>query len=372
MKFPILYRVVFKEVMVCLALGIGLLAGVLFATAEFTHILNLICTLGIRPDITLFITILQIPTTLIYSLPAALLIAASLTLNRMSRSHELAVLSISGIDAKRVLVPIFYAGLLVAICSFFLAAEVAPRMRESSKKLFVSAALNCDLPLCQNHLTILQDEQNDGKPERILLIARYLQKTLEKVVVFDLSKSPISLVVADKGIWKEGRWCLLGGRIYNVGPSASATGSGTVLSQRFQSMSFDGIGQYVEKFAEGGVLPPGMTNGQLFDELSRLKISRVKVPPDLLLTAYRRFTQPLSCLVILLCVLPLLQTKPKKTYFFGLAYVGSLTLAFFISQQAFYALARNNILDPFIASILPLIAVSVPALLVTLWQNKRG
>lgn len=369
MKIPLLYRVVFKEVSACLVLGILLLAGVLFATSEFSHILNLICVLGIRPDITLFVTILQIPTTLIYSLPAALLIAAALTLNRMSRAHELAVLSISGIDARRVLIPIFFAGLALSICSFFLAAEIAPRMRESSKKLFVSAALNCDLPLCQNSLTIVQDEQNDGKPERILLIARYLQKSLEKVVVFDLTKSPVSLVVADRGIWEKGRWCLLGGRIYNVPASGE---KGAVLSQRFQSMSFDGIGEYIEKFSEGGVLPPGMTNAKLFSELDRLKSKGEKIPPDLLLTAFRRFTQPLSCLIILLCVLPLLQTKPKKTYFFGLAYVGSLTLAFFISQQAFYALARNNILSPFIASILPLIAVSVPALLVTLWQNKRG
>lgn len=368
MKIPLLYRVVFKEIMVCLALGTGLLAGVLFATSEFTHILNLICTLGIRPDITLFVTILQIPTTLIYSLPAALLIAVSLTLNRMSRSHELAILSISGIDTRRVLVPIFFSGLLVTICSFFLAAEVAPRMRESSKKLFISAALNCDLPLCQNSLTIMQDEQNDGKLERILIIARYLQKTLEKVVVFDISKTPVSVVVADRGIWKEGRWCLLGGHIYSIG----AANSGAVLSQRFQSMSFDGIGQYIEKFSEGGVLPPGMTNGQLFGQLSRLNSTGANIPPDLLLTAYRRFTQPLSCLIILICALPLMQTKPKKTYFFGLAYVGSLTLVFFISQQVFYALARNSLLAPFLASLLPLIVVSVPGLLITAWQTKKG
>lgn len=72
------------------------------------------------------VLVLNIPVVLVYTLPVATALAASLATNRMARDNEITVLRGSGTALARAFAPILLFGALVSVGTFLLSERVVP------------------------------------------------------------------------------------------------------------------------------------------------------------------------------------------------------------------------------------------------------
>lgn len=354
-KLDILDKYILAEMLKILAGGVVLIAGVFFATTEFQNVLRLISDIGIEPATALSITILQLPNTFVFCLPAGIILASCLIILKMSQERNLVAVTLSGNHQAKVLLPIFAFALVGSVLSFIMSDELVPHCRQTATKLLLAGALASELPVCRNSATIFQKDENNRT--NLMLVGHYLKRTLENVVIFDLTnKETMRVTWAKEGQWKRGRWQLDGGHIYDLKPR------GNSLVQSFTRMEVDGIGKLIDKFEKQGPLPTDQSTSELKAEIDKLQSEGKTPPPATMLRYFRRFSQPASCLLVVFISMPLLSVAGRRWGFKGLAYSGvSIALYFFI-QQVTLAMGDFGAMPPLLAAWFPGLVAMIPGI----------
>lgn len=202
-KPGIIDKYILIEMLKILAGGVILIAGVFFATTEFQNVLSLISNIGIAPATALSITALQLPNTFVYCLPAGIILASCLIILKLSQERNLIAVTLSGSHQARVLAPIFAFALIGSILSFVLSDELVPHCRRTASRLLLAGALASELPVCRNSATIFQ--KNEHNQSHLMLVGHYLKRSLENVVIFDISnKDSMRVTWAKNGTWNRG------------------------------------------------------------------------------------------------------------------------------------------------------------------------
>lgn len=347
----ILDRITISETWQILVIGIVMIAGVFFATAEFAKVLSLICDLGIEPSTALLITTLQLPSTIVWCLPAGVLLSTGIVLWRRTFDYEMLALSVSGASTTRIIAPFLLLALASSVLSMYLTDAIVPETRAASNKLFMSGALNSNLPRSERCLTFLQyDNEAENQPlKQILLAGRNLDKSLHNVIIFELAQDQAHKIIwAKSGQWSRGQWLLSDGHIYEI--VSKNTGH---MSMTFQKLGVDAIGKITDQFANRGPLTNELNIRQLKELIEKKNANGETVSSSLMLRYYRRFSQPASCLLLAFAALPLCVATPRRRSYGALAYIGIVVATFFVGQQIATALGDNNSLPPLAAAWLP-------------------
>jgi lipopolysaccharide export system permease protein len=347
----ILDRETISETWQMLVIGIVMIAGVFFATAEFAKILSLICDLGIEPSIALLITALQLPNTIVWCLPAGVLLATGIVLWRRTSDYEMLALSVSGASTRRIMAPFMLMAFAATVLSFFLTDSIVPETRVVSNKLFLSGALNSNLPRSDKCLTFFQyDNTGSQQPlKQILLAGKNLDKSLQNVIIFELGQNQARKVIwAKTGLWSHGQWQLSDGHVYEI-----VSEHATHMNMTFKKLGIDAIGKITDKFSRRGPLTNELTIKQLREKMDNMEAKGETVSPSLLLRYLNRFSQPAACVLLSFAALPLCVATPRRRSYWPLAYIGINVTLFFIAQQAATALGDNGLLNPYLAAWLP-------------------
>lgn len=344
----VLDRSTFFETMQLLVIGLALVAGVFFGTAEFAKVLTLICDLGFDATSAILVTVLQLPNTAVFTMPAGVLLATGVVLWRRVFDYELLSLSICGASYLRILTPFLVMGFVASGISYYLSDSVVPQSRKLSNQLFYIGAINSALPRSEKCLTFFQYNENQ-RLKHILMVGRTLDRSLENVVIFDMAESQSPKVIwAKSGTWYRGSWHLKEGHIYEIVDKKARS-----VNMRFQKLAIDVIGRLTAGYSNRGVLPTEMTTAELAKEMNTLKASRKPVPPPMMLRYLRRFSQPASCFLLVLAALPLTVASPRRRGVWGLGYIGVLVVVYFIAQQLCLALGDWGQIDAYLAAWFP-------------------
>lgn len=349
--FSILDRSTISETWQTLIIGIVMVAGVFFATAEFQKIMTLICDLGIESNTAVLITCLQLPNTVVFCLPAGVLLATGLVLWRKTFDYEILALSVAGADTLRIIRPFIVLSVAAAALSFFLSDSIVPESRRIANKLFFNGALNSNLPKSEACLTFLQFDESskDSRVKQILVAGRNVDKELKNVVIFDMSHTKVPKVIwAKTGTWCRGQWQLQDGYIYELFSAEARR-----INSHFQKFTVDAIGRFISKVENRGPLPTEQTTAELKKQIQKYEAEGKPVPNVVMIRYLRRFSQPISCLFLAFAALPFCVAKPRKRSYLPLAYIGIVVTIYFIVQQACLSLGDNNRLSPEIAAWAP-------------------
>ncbi|MBX3074295.1 LptF/LptG family permease [Candidatus Obscuribacterales bacterium] len=347
----ILDRITLSETWQMLIIGIAMVAGVFFATQEFAKIMSLICDLGLEPSTALLITALQLPGTIVWCLPAGVLLSTGIVLWRRIYDYETLTLHVNGASTARIMIPFVLMAFAASVLSLWLSDSIVPETKVVSNKLFLSGALNSNLPRSERCLTFFQyDMENSDQPlKQIMLAGRNLDKSLQNVIIFELAQNQAQKVIwAKTGEWTHGQWQLRDGHIYEIVSKNSGA-----MNMTFKKLGIDAIGKITDKFASRGPFSAELTIQQLGEMIESKKAKGEKVSNSLELRYQRRFSQPASCLLLVFAALPLCVATPRRRSFWGLAYIGIMVSVFFIAQQATTALGDNGALTPIAAAWLP-------------------
>lgn len=346
-------KFILVEMLKILAGGVILIAGVFFATTEFQNVLRLISDIGIDPATAASITVLQLPNTFVYCLPAGIILASCLIILKMSQERNLVAVTLSGNHEARVLAPIFAFALICSIFSFVLSDELVPHCRRTATKLLLAGALASELPVCRNSATVFKKDENNQS--HLMLVGHYLKRSLENVVIFDLSnKDSMRVTWAKNGRWNRGKWQLDSGHIYDM------KSRGNSLVQSFTRMEVDGIGKLIDQFEKQGPLPTDQSTAELKAEINQMQSQGIIPPASTMLRYFRRFSQPASCLLVVFISMPLLSVSGRRWGYKGLAYSGVAIALYFFIQQIALAMGDYGTMPALLAAWLPGIVAVLP------------
>lgn len=127
----------FKELLVILFLSMGILTFIL-VLGRLGKMIDLVINKGVGfQDIFLLILYSASPY-LTFTLPMAFLLSVIVVLGRLSAENEILILKASGVNLKRLFVPITILGLLITLCGLYNANLLLPK----SSELFRNTLIN--------------------------------------------------------------------------------------------------------------------------------------------------------------------------------------------------------------------------------------
>jgi lipopolysaccharide export system permease protein len=131
----IIYRYLFKELLIVSLSTIGVLTFLLVLVNVFKDIFALILNTEVSLALIFKLVYLLIPWTLTYTLPWGLLMAVLLVFGRWSQDRELLALKASGIGIAPIIAPALGMALTFTGISFLVNSYIAPSCRQSFKEI---------------------------------------------------------------------------------------------------------------------------------------------------------------------------------------------------------------------------------------------
>ncbi len=131
----LIYRFLFKELLLVSFTTIGVLTFLLVLVNVFKDVFDLLLNTEVSLMLILKLVFLLIPWTLTYTLPWGLLIAVLLVFGRLSQDRELLAMKASGIGLAPLIAPAIWLAILFSFISFFVNSFIAPQCRLAFKEI---------------------------------------------------------------------------------------------------------------------------------------------------------------------------------------------------------------------------------------------
>ena len=343
----VLDRYVFSEFAQVITVATLAILGIFFGTVEFKHVLEMMAKLGVPADTLFLVDMLQLPLSIIYCLPAAVVCAASVVWIRQHQSREILALQMCGVSKQRILAPFLVIGVVTGLIGFYIGDCVAPNSRYLSQKLLLARVNNSERPFPGRADIRLGDE---GKLRQWLIFGDTVGNATTPFVAFDFSspQGPL-LIFSQAAHWRKGVWKLDRGVLCEL-PWTGNKG----LHYKFGNMDIGGLKPIVRTVENAPKSMFDKTIAELRADINQKLSQGIPVPPETLIQLYRRFSQPISCVLLLLAAAPLtLFRKSRFSTQSQFVFVGALVASFFLLQDITYAMGENARIAPWIAAFLP-------------------
>lgn len=196
----ILWRYVLRDTLVHTALGLGAIALLLVVGNALRFLEDLVET-GVALSGLGALLWAIVPSYFSYAIPTALVFGVLVTFGRMSSDGEVIAMRASGISVRRMLPPVLALGLLAAVISGWLTAEVEPRSAYRLKQIARDLGMSANL---------LQPGEFSTVADRVLWARERGPDScpLRGIIVGDFSdpKRPLYVTAACGSLEDAGEW----------------------------------------------------------------------------------------------------------------------------------------------------------------------
>ena len=359
----LLDRYILKRLLDYLFLGLVVFTLVLFFSDTLLDFMKELRHYGISTDIAVTLVGLQIPRIVAMVVPMSALLATLMVYNNMNNQFELIAMRMSGISLYRLAMPAVVIGILTSLFTFMLHDYVVPLCNKYSRGLKAYAVNQQNLPGTHENFTYKQFDANQ-QLQRLIYISHFKKKHLGYSTVIDLT-NPITLQViqARSGYWGRGSIDLENANVYTVSSNqklSNTTHAGFLTLQHFiqpqtvvpeykpRELSFFGLWNWI---------PEQKRKGQ-------------KVDPSVYVTLWEKLTVPLSPFPLVLIAVPLAMTSPRRLSNVGFLSAVIILFCYYLIRHISVQFGNTQLLPPLLAASLPLIVITLAAVLMFQRKNR--
>jgi lipopolysaccharide export system permease protein len=244
------------------------------------------------------LVVYQIPWVLGTSMPLAVLFAAAISVNRLGHDSEITAIRMAGVPIRRIFLSVFIVGLLASALTFWLGESVTPWANREAARTKRYIAGQQSVPLIPENVFFNVDgyyfyvhraERHDG--------AHY---KLHNLLIYE-TPAPGGyprLITAAWAANKSNVWTLHDGVMHQVGSDGF-----TQFEAKFPEMELN-LGKSLQYIWDAQQTTEEMGFRELQHKMSMYKgvgqeITRMKVD------WHFKLSDPLSCLIYVLCAVPL-------------------------------------------------------------------
>lgn len=333
-------------------MSLGLIVLMLVLAGNFVYwAINSVVNqgMGIEPVIKLFF--LAMPGFAVQGIPAGVILAVCLVLNRAVRDNEILALRGGGASLPRIVMPFLFMALLAAMANYWIVEKVAPQTNERAETLLARI-------MSQNAAPLIESDRYFRAGPYWFYVGTAQSGKLENVMIYERASSRYSSLVpmtfpvvriaqsAQENPQKKGEWILKNGVMHTYNTN------GTLLSEaQFETAKIN-IEQQINNYFGEEKPAFSMTGDELSSKINDLKNAAFDAGGlnALMVDYWRRFALPGACFVMALCAAPLSLKYARHGSFAGL--VSAFLLAFLWQgfDGWFRALGIAGYLPPLVAA----------------------
>src|SRR4030095_16234474 len=204
--FRLLDRYLIREILPYVLLGLMLLTAIIFAqeASRFSELLVVASRNGLPMETLWRVMSALVPGILVFTLPISLLIGTLVGLGRLSGDSEIVALGASGTSRLRILAPVVFLSLLVAMVMVYITFNLLPK----SIRNLTDLKANQSLIFQGLNAEIKPRVFEESIPKRVLYIEDIDRKNSlwHNIFLVDLSKGPgqMTIVTATSGSLRQG------------------------------------------------------------------------------------------------------------------------------------------------------------------------
>lgn len=335
---------------------IGLFFGCLFTFFSLYIIIDILSHLEpilenhIKIDILLQYYASFLPIIFVQVAPIACLLATLYTFAKLNRDNEIIAMRASGLSIFQITKTVIMLGLIVSLTIFWVNDKFVPSalaLAQKIKNQIEEGAKNKPKPDTIINVSMY------GSGNRLFFVNKFLTKknTMEGVIILeqDEKQNIRRKIVASKAIHGEGIWTFYNAITYNFDEN------GQIIDEpQYTEEEVMAITETPSDFLNQRQSPEYMNISQLEQYIWRLtKSGASTVIRNLKVDLYKRYTEPLSGIVIIFLGIPFALKMRKRAT--GLSSLGvSLMVGFLyhVLSAVSLALGKAGILPPILAASL--------------------
>ena len=181
------------ELIIPFVMALGVLTLV-FLMGNLFQLTNLVINKGVGLSTIGHIFLLLIPFLLGYTLPIACLMAVMFAFSRLSTDNEIVAMRASGIHLGRLLIPLFFIGIIMSLISLILNDRIVPYAHYEQKKLLKNIGVENPTALLEAGVFIHSFDN------QILFIHKIEGNKLYNVTIYQPQKNgPTRTIIARRG-----------------------------------------------------------------------------------------------------------------------------------------------------------------------------
>jgi lipopolysaccharide export system permease protein len=304
-----------------LPMSIGLILLMLVLAGNFVYwAINSIVNQGMSAMPVLRLFALAAPGFAVQGIPAGVILAVCLVLNRAVRDNEFIALRVGGASMTRIILPFLGMALLASGFDFLIVEKVAPRTNDMAEKAMMKLMSASTAPLLEsdkyfrvgNYYFYVQRVDENHVLHDVMLYERgsgnFAAFTPTTFPVVRLAKT------ARENPRVQNQW------IFEDGIQHTYSDNGRQLNEATFDVVKINVGQALSTYWAEQKQPFSMTSGELsqkISDLSNAAFDRTKLE-ELRVDYYRRYALPLACFVMALLAAPLALRYARHGSFAGL------------------------------------------------------
>lgn len=333
-------------------MSIGLIVLVLVMAGNFVYwAINSIVNHGmsIMPVIKLFI--LAAPGFSVQGIPAGVILAVCLILNRAVRDNEIIALRVGGASVPRIILPFLFMALLASVVDWLIVEKVAPHTNEMAEKTLTSLMSSSIAP-------VIESDKYFRVGPYYFYVGSAQNHILSNVMIYErgsgnftaMAPATFPVVILAKTAHEDpkvpNRWILEGvvTHIYY---------DNGILRHQFPSSSVTiNVGQELATYWANQKEPFSMTGDELSQKITDLSHSgfdQNKIQ-EWRVDYYRRWSLPFACFVMALVAAPLALRFARQGSFAGLVCAFGLAFLWQGCDGWFRALGIAGYLTPVVSA----------------------
>ncbi len=308
-----------------------------------------------------------LPIIFVRVAPIAALLATLYTFGRMNRDNEIIAMRASGLSILQISRVMILCGMLLTMLVFLINDRFVPG------SLILTEQIKAQMESSNPHTTAKPTHETItnlsmyGLHNRLFFINKFIpaENTIYGITILehDEQQNIIRKVVANKGVFEDSVWRFYQSITYDFDESGQIKGEPIYMEEEIMTIT-----ETPQQFLTQRQSPELMSVSELDNYLWKLsKSGATGVIRNLKVEFYRRFTEPLTCVIIILLGIPFsLWIRKRAT---GLSSIGiSLIIGFlyYVLNAISLAVGRNGFLPPFLsASLIHVVALSASWYLIT-------
>lgn len=293
MKLKTLDRYVLREIRGPFFFGVLAFTLIMVAGGLLFKLADLIIEQGVPLGVAFRLFVYQLPSVVVLTLPMSCLLGCLLGFGSLAANSEITALKASGLSFGRIVRPVVWTALIVALLVFLMGETLVPLGARAVQNVMTRELVAARPALLQQGVFLRTPV---GGGDDMLYIERLdsSKGEMSGVVLQHLEKAKLTQVTtAERGLWRDGRWDLYNGRVFDLTPEGKVN-----LRMTFQTQSLT-LGLTPRQLAKTTEDPDDMSVVRLGEYISLLE-KQGQAVQALKVTWHLKFALPLSCLFLAL------------------------------------------------------------------------
>lgn len=307
---------------------------------------------------------LSLPRILVLTFPMSTLLAALLSLSRLSQGSEIIAMRASGVSFLRITAPLMAAALVISAFTVGMNEYVVPFANSMYRRVMTVEVLKQKPLMGQN---IVLREFKDGQVSQLLFAREYdgTTQVMSDVVIQDFEGGKLRRTTeARRGEWDDDGWYFYDGRIVDFGSGKD----GAMVRLTFQRQLIP-VNKRPEEVLEEQRDPEEMTMGELRRHIEALRAQGQPVQ-ELEVQYHLKLAIPAASFFFILVAAPLgIQShRSAKSMGFGVSII--IIFAYYCVMTLATALGQSGAISPVLGAWLADILLGIVGAFLVMRANR--